>query len=314
MSAITESFHLINTNRAGLELLSGQVKRVVQAGADDRIIEALFPMPDGTTGQNLRAHTLRDQAAKDRDLAEMWLFVVFARYEAWGECLETEYGITGAGRASQFAHASGGGPGYIGTFTGLAVDPVMGDIYSQGVNADSLFFSSTLIVEAALQLYRYYKEVRNSLVHSNARANARLATASVNAQTALTTLQGASTLRTGPVPVLSVGDPVLVDLALVRDVVALLRRLVFTIDAQVLLSPTGLAVLETRWKNVHGDQPVRVPLNKLKRGAWFSAFVSHALAMPAPPVPGRTDGAVWPVASREAFVDFATQHWKIRRI
>lgn len=314
MSAVTESFHLINTSRTGLELLSGQVERVVQAGADDRIIEALFPMPDGTTGQNLRAHTLRDQTDKDRDLAEMWLFVVFARYEAWGESLETEYGIMGAARASQFAHASGGGPGYIGTFTNLAVDPVMGGIYSQAVNADNLLLFSTPVVEATLQVFRYYKEVRNSLVHSNARANARLATASVNAQMALTILQGASTFRTGPVPVLGVGDPVPVDLALVRDVVALLRRLVFTIDAQILLSPIGLDEFEARWKNIHGDQPVRVSFNKLKRAAWFSANVSHALAMPAPPIPGRTDGAVWPVSSREAFVDFATRHWMIRRI
>ncbi|WP_341210409.1 hypothetical protein [uncultured Microbacterium sp.] len=314
MRAVTESFHLINTSRAGLELLSGQVDRVVKPGADDRIIEALFPMPDGTTGQNLRAHTLRDQAAKDRDLAEMWLFVVFARYEAWAESLETEHGIAGASRASQFSYPSGGGPGYSGVFPGMASEPVMGAIYSQAVATDNLFFSSTTVVDAALQVYRFYKEVRNSLVHSNARANDRLAAASVATQPAIATLQSASTFRTGAVPVLGIGDPVSVDLPLVRDVVALLRRLVFTIDSHVMLSPIGLAEFERRWRARYGSDPVRVSLSKLKRPAWYNAHISHALSMPSPPVNGRTDGAVWPPASRDAFVDFATPRWMIRRI
>ncbi|MCC4907753.1 hypothetical protein [Microbacterium sp. cx-59] len=313
MRAITDSFHLVNTSRAGLELLSGQVSRVVTAGADDRVIEALFPMPDGTTGQNLRAHTLRDQAAKDRDLAEMWLFVAFARYETWAESLEVEYGIAGASRASQFAYAHQGAPGYGDVFPTMSIDRTMDAIYSQAVSADNLYLSSTPIVEAALQLFRFYKEVRNSFVHSNARANVRLATASVNAQAALVTLQGATTLRTGAVPILTVGDPVSVSLALVRDVIALLRRLVFTIDAHLLLSPIGVAEFERRWIQKYGSNPVNVSLSKLKRPAWFNAHVSHALAMPSPPLSGRTDGAVWPPASREAFVDFATPRWMIRR-
>jgi hypothetical protein len=196
----------------------------------------------------------------------------------------------------------------------MASDPVMGAIYSQAVAADNLFFSSTAVVDAALQVYRFYKEVRNSLVHSNARANERLEAASVAAQPAIATLQSASTFRTGAVPVLGLGDPVSVDLPLVRDVVALLRRLVFTIDSHVMLSPIGLTEFERRWQVRHGADPVRVSLSKLKRPAWYNAFISHALSMPSPPVIGRMDGAVWPPASRDAFVDFATPRWMIRRI
>lgn len=314
MRAITESFHLINTSRAGLELLSGQVERVVNAGADDRVIEALFPMPDGTTGQNLRAHTLRAQAAKDRELAEMWLFVVVARYETWGDLVESEHGVAGAARASQFADAHGSAPGYGNVFPTLGVDPDMAGMYSQAVGADSLFFSTTSITKSALHVFRYYKEVRNSLAHSDARANQRLATASVNAQPALIALKSASSFRSNPIPVLAVGDPVVVDFALVRDVVALLRRLVFTSDAHVLLSPIGRVEFEKRWRAVHGPKPVNVSFNKLKRSAWYNAFVSHALAMPSPPVIGQKDGAVWPQSAREAFVDFATPSWLIRRI
>jgi hypothetical protein len=314
MRAITESFHLINTSRAGLELLTGQVDRVVKAGADDRVIEALFPMPDGTTGQNLRAHTLRAQSAKDRELAEMWLFAVVARYETWGELIESEHGLVGATRASQFADAQGNAPGYGEIFGTLGTDPDMAGMYSQAVGANNLFLSTTSIAKSALQVFRYYKEVRNSLAHSDARANQRLATASGTAQSALNSLKLTSSFRSNPVPVLAVGDPVLVDFAVVRDVVALLRRLVFTIDARVLLSPVGRVEFENRWKAVHGQQPVKVSFNKLKRSAWYSAFISHALAMPSPPAIGQKPGAVWPQTAREAFVDFAVPGWLIRRI
>lgn len=196
MFAVTETFHLINTSRAGVELLSAQVERVVQAGATDQIIEALFPTPEGTSGQNLRAHTLRHQTAKDRDLAEMWLFVVFARYESWAESLELEYNITNAKRE--------------------------------------------------------------------------------------------------------------IHLALVRDVIALLHRLVFTIDSQVLLSPQGKEALLNRWRTVHGSEPVKVSYNKLQRPKWFDAMISRDLAMPSPPSLDGIGGPVWPLASRQAFVDFAT--------
>lgn len=116
-------------------------------------------MPDGTTGRNLRAHKLRDQAAKDRDLAEMWLFVAFVRYETWAENLEVEYGIAGASRASQFACAHQGAPGYGDVFPTMSIDRTMDGIYSQAVSADKLYLSSTPIVKAALQLFRFYKEV-----------------------------------------------------------------------------------------------------------------------------------------------------------
>lgn len=314
MSAITESFHLINTARAGLALLDTQVSRVVAAGADDRVIEALYSMPDGATGQNLRAHALQQQQMKDRALAEMWLMVVFARYESWAESLEMERGISGARRGCQFPFQTPGGPGYVQVFSVLAPDTLMRDIYEASVLTDHLWLRSDSDAQAALAVYRYYKEVRNSLVHSDSRANARLATASSAAQSALATLRQNTTLRTGAVPVLAVGDPITIDLDLVRDVIALLRRLVFTIDAKILLSTIGFHEFVARWRAKYGSQPLKAYARKLERAPWFQAAVSDALSVPAPVVAGSTTGATWPAASRRALVDYGTSNWLIRKL
>lgn len=314
MSAITKTFHLVNTARAGLALLDAQVGRVVAAGADDRVIEALYSMPDGATGQNLRAHALQQQQTKDRALAEMWLMVVFARYESWAESLEIDHGISNAKRGCQFPLQTSGGPGNLQVFSVLTPDSLMRDIYEASVVADHLWLRSDGDAQAALEVYRYYKEVRNSLVHSDGRANAMLASASSAAQAALGTLRQNTTLRTGSVPVLAVGDPIEIDLDLVRDVIALLRRLVFTIDAKILLSTIGLDEFIGRWRARYGNQPLNAYARKLERAPWFQAAVSHALSVPAPVVVGSTTGATWPAASRRALVDYGTSNWLLRKL
>ncbi|MGO4594854.1 hypothetical protein AB4Z18_13650 [Leifsonia sp. 2TAF2] len=314
MNAITESFHLINTARAGLALLDTQVARVVAAGAHDKVIEALYSMPDGATGQNLRAHAAQQQTIKDRALAEMWLMVVFARYEAWAESLETEHSIRDAKRGCQFPLQTSGGLGYVQVFSVLTPDALMRDIYESSVVADHLWLRTDSDAQAALEVYRYYKEVRNSLVHSDGRANARLASASATAQGALVTLRNNTTLRTSSVPLVALGDPIVIDLGLVRDVIDLLRRLVFTIDAKILLSTIGLDQFISRWREKYGSQPLNVNIGKLGRPAWFQAAVSNALSVPAPAVAGSTTGATWPATSRRALVDYGVSNWLIRKL
>uniref|UniRef100_UPI001C0EAE9E hypothetical protein n=1 Tax=Francisella tularensis TaxID=263 RepID=UPI001C0EAE9E len=74
---------------------------------------------------------------------------------------------------------------------------------------------------------------------------------------------------TGSVPTLALGDPIPTDLNTVRDVVDLLRRLVFTVDARILLSTIGLNEFLKRWRSKYGEQPVKVLSGKLERPSWF---------------------------------------------
>lgn len=314
MRTITESFHLINTARAGLDLLAEQVRRVVDAGADDRVIEALYSMPDGATGQNLRAHAIRPQEEKDRDLAEMWLMTVFARYESWAESLSTEYNILGSKRGCQFPTQTGNNPGYVEVFSALQPSQLMQDIYSQSIGVDRFWIPSDTDMKYALRIYRYYKEIRNSLVHSDGKANAQLATASTEAHLALSSIHLAQPLRPGSVSILAVDDPIQIDLMLVRDVIALLHRLVFTIDARILTSTIGFSEFIQRWENRYGTKPLNVLPRKLGRPGWFEATISMNLQMPYPVVVGSTKGLSWPESSRKAFTAYGTDNWMIRRL
>lgn len=314
MRAITESYHLINTTRAGLDLLAEQVKRVVDAGAHDRVIEALYAMPDGATGQNLRAHALRSQEEKDRDLAEMWLMTVFARYESWAESLAVEYNISNSKRGCQFPDpANSGTPGYVEVFSVLQHSQLMEDIYGDTIRADRFWIPSDANAQLALRIYRYYKEIRNSLVHSDGKANQQLADASSTAKQALSALQLKQPLRSESVTVLTVGDLIQIDLKLVRDVINVLHRLVFTIDARILTSTIGRDEFLNRWRERHGAQPVNVLSAKLTRPAWFAREVSENLQMPFP-IDAGNNVKKWPESSREALVTYGTSNWMIRRL
>ena len=68
-TGITESFHLINTVRTSTSILTTEVRKVVRAGADDRVLEALYPLPTGASGQNLRAFSNQTSTQHEYSLA-----------------------------------------------------------------------------------------------------------------------------------------------------------------------------------------------------------------------------------------------------
>lgn len=311
MRAMTDSYSFINTARAGLDMLSEQVKRVVDAGANDDVITALYAMPDGVSGRHLRLHALRSQETKDRELAEMWLMTVFSRYESWAESL-AEYGIAGK-RGCQFPEPTSKGPGYIQVFSSLQPSQLMEDIYGDSARADRFWIPSDADAQRLLRLYRYYKEIRNSLVHADGTANAVLAQASAVANQAQSALQLNQPLQSGPIPVLAVKDPIQIDRKLVRDVIDLLHRLVFTIDARILMSTIGFNEFARRWREKHGTMPVNVLPQALNRPDWFSKEVSAKLQMPLPILAGSNDKK-WPEPSRQALVAYGTSNWMIRAL
>lgn len=311
MKAITESYHLVNTARAGLDLLAEQVRRIVDAGATDDVIEALYTMPNGATGQNLRAHALRTPEEKERDLAEMWLMTVFARYESWAESLTDEYHISNSKRGCQFPEqTSRDRPGYIEVFSVLQPSQLMEDIYGDTIRADRFWIPSDTDAQHALRIYRYYKEIRNSLVHSNGKVDEHLAIVSNEAYNSMAALQLSQPLRSGSVSILSIGDPIEINFQLVRNVIDLLHRLVFTIDARILTSTTGLDEFIRRWREKYGLKPVHVLPQKLTRPSWFSHQISDNLKMPYPIFPGN-NVQKWPESSRKALSAYCTSNWMI---
>lgn len=296
---ITNSFHLVNTARAGIELLSASIQKIVDAGLDDRVIAALYPTPEGTTGQNLRAMTLRSEEAKEADLAAMWLFAVFARYESWAESLEPDLAIPDAKKACQFIDV------YDQVFRALPPAGELHRIYAFSISNDRFYLGGHGGVRDALRVYRYYKEIRNSLIHATGEAEPRLVAAANAARTAAEALRVSVGWRGAPIPAVQVGDAVEVSFAIVRDVIALLQRLVFSIDSTVLESALGAAEIERRWKSQYGEERLVVQERKLGRAPWYSEYVSRRLGVPRPVQVGDRHGRTWGETERNEFTNFA---------
>ncbi|MCH8563662.1 hypothetical protein LTI14_10615 [Nesterenkonia sp. YGD6] len=306
MQAITDSFDLINTARAGFNLLADQVNPLVAAGANDRVIEALYSMPDGATGQNLRSYATRTAEERERDLARMWLTTVISHYESWAASLEVDYGIANSARGAQFPSV-GHGSGYTEVFSQLTPSSVMHEIYESSVLVHRHWIPSDPDVQSALKLYRYYKEIRNSLVHSDGHADERISAASKSAAQEVVSLQERTSIRSTSVMVLEVGDPINITMTLVKDLIDILQRLVSTIDSQILLSTVGLAELTNRWRQHHGSSPLKVSEKKSQRPGWFTKNISEDLKMPQP-LGTTPQESTWSQSSREAAIDYCTRN------
>lgn len=311
LNAITNSFHSINMARTGSEVLAGQVKRVVDAGLDDRVLEALFDLPLGVSGQNLRAFTQRDVEARTNDLAEMWFFFVFSRYESWAMSIEDDFGIAGASRGCQFPSGRGARGGYIEAFGSLTSNSLMNSLYNDTVRRDDRRLSSQSEIDAALTIYRYYKEIRNGLIHADGTASERLSIDSNLAAAALHEIPNNTKFR--PISPVAEGEMIKIDLQLIRDSISLLFKLVFTIDSNILMSDLGASEFHRRWNRVHGGA-VMARYDTLKRSPWFNAKVSHDLSMPYPVDPESQTGRTWPSSAREVLVEYGVRNGLIRRV
>jgi hypothetical protein len=108
-------------------------------------------------------------------------------------------------------------------------------------------------------MFRYVKEVRNSISHQNATATEELVLAS---QRALTLDVSKLRLPQAPkVPSYSLRDPVAISIADVIGYSEILLRIVLTLDAELAASPKAEWELRRRWVRRWGEQPQRLPAN-----------------------------------------------------
>lgn len=310
LDSLTGYFHLVNTSRTALQVLTDQVRRIVDAGADDAVISALFPLAEKTTGQNLRAYTLEDESAKDTNLAEMWLFAIFARYEAWAGVIEKKYGIEKAARGCQFPGPTGNGD-YQSVFGSLVESESLAAAFGTVRNTSEYFKSDESTVEA-LHIYRYYKEVRNSLIHSGGETLERVANAAVRAAQASETLKsnGDEVVQISALEITEEGFSN-ISFEFVRDVIWLVQKLAATIDLKILLSEAGSGILVDRWKSVHGAAPMKLTQRKRTSRTWYLHQVSKDISLPRPP---GTNDDYWPTEAQERFLSFGIEKGILRML
>lgn len=276
---ITESFHVINTLRVSTAVLTGVVQKEVGAGATDRVLEALHSVPDGVSGQNLRAFTSKPAHERDSLLAEIWLFNIFGRYEAWTDSLPLETSDRGCHFPSRGSGANSGSAGFNETFDGLTTVHSLSTAFASSIVHDYRYLGSR--IDDALIVYRLFKECRNSLTHSGGRAGERVEQWGVSASTCAADLYVGHGGILADLPILTKGDRVVLNLEQVRAFVALLTRIAFTIDTILLTSSIGHSEILYRWQKNLGSRPIPVRMATLRRGAWIGSRL-QPLDIPVP--------------------------------
>lgn len=280
-AGVTDSFHLINTIRTSTTILTAEVRKVVRAGATDRVLEALYPLPTAASGQNLRAFSSQTSAAHDHSIATLWLFTVIGLYEVWA----AELPIANSEANCQFPTR-----GYNALSTkagvGAALDTLQTSASFTTIYGAALASDPRMIARArlddALAVYRLFKECRNSLAHSGGLANDRVDQWGADVQARAADLLADAHGAVLPAPRFAVGDRVVIDFEQMRAFVALVLRIAFTIDAAILTSTTGEAEFSRRWAEKFGRDIMRVNRKALSRGRWIGIRLAEA-ALPLPP-------------------------------
>lgn len=279
---VTDSFHLINTVRVSTGLLTENVRKVVNAGADDSVLEALYEMPVGASGQNLRAFAAQTSQDHEFSIAALWLFTVVGRYEVWADGLPIANGGRGCQFPSQGHSAASPGVGYAEAFAGLTSFPMLQNAYGASAAADARHLGGR--VDDALMIYRLYKECRNSLAHAGGRASELVERWGVEVSAGAQDLHVDGSGLHLPLPPFRQGDTVKLTFAHLRCLVSVLLRIVFTVDSTLLMSYPGHLEFVTRWQTAYGNTPVKVVRRKLRGTNWIRAQL-QSISIPVPDNP-----------------------------
>lgn len=277
-ASIEESFHLFNTLRVSSEHMARDVRKVVAAGADDKVIEALYEMAPYSSGQNLRRFSEISHDERESKMAALWLSLVISSYEVWADDLPVE----DSGRACQFPTAGTVGDdvrGFGDIFAAAPVSPRIDAIF--GAELASHARNLGVRVDDALAIYRFYKECRNSLVHSGGRANDRVELWGARARKSAGDLHVNASGGPMPIPQFVSGDRVSLRVDEVRCFASVLLRIAYTVAAQLSVTELGFQQLKARWQRVHGDDAVRVEKRKFERVKWLEN-TCHAAKVPWP--------------------------------
>jgi hypothetical protein len=280
-AGLTASFNLINTVRTSTSTLTTEVRKVVRAGADDRVLEALYSLPPGASGQNLRAFANQTNEQHEAALAGLWLFTVVGLYEVWSAELPVASSEVNCQFPTKGYNSISKKAGVGGLVGSLDSSPILFKIYGSTLSADPRTLDLGRL-DDALAVYRLFKECRNSLAHEGGAATKRVEQWGTDVQARAADL--IVDVQGSPVgaPQFTEGAPVQITFGQMRAFVSLLLRIVFTIDSAVLVSLIGEAEISRRWSKQFGSHPVGVTQKKLSRGAWIQArFAEIEVPVPA---------------------------------
>lgn len=270
---LTEVFDFVWPTAAAIWNLRWQVGGLVAAypAITEQELLGRFVTGSGIRGANLRRSCVTlSWDDQQQEFARFLLFEFCSLFEAWCEGCLQELGQPAAlSKHLQFPTSTTAAGQQKGVGRAIAAitsttSPVLSGAL-QGPLASNRK-NSRAHLEQLLVCYRYFKEVRNSLIHSGGAASAVF----LQAEAAYKQLTPAS-LGVKEIPAFNsyvLGQPLALSLRGVVGFGEVVLRLVCTLDLEFAQSSSAESVFVKRWKEQHGSSAVLIasdPHNRLER-------------------------------------------------
>jgi len=263
---LTEVFDFVWPTATAIWNLRWQVAGFVAAcpEATDSDLNGRFNVGSGIRGANLRRACI-DSSWEDQqqEFARFLLFEFCALYESW--CESALHELTSPSKLSKHLQfpttikngiASEGVQHAINSIAATNSPAMLGSIYPTIAQNKK---NSPQHIEQLLTCYRYFKEVRNSLIHAGGGTSAKF----VSAESAYQQLTAAQ-LGIKEKPAFNghaAGSRVTLSLRGVVGFGEIVLRLVSTLDAEITKTMKAEQAFLQRWKEFHGDSPIQVSAN-----------------------------------------------------
>jgi hypothetical protein len=251
-------------------------------------LQGRFVAGSGIRGANLRrACTELSWEDQQQQFARFLMFEFCAIYESWCEEMAPLIGLNDMKKKNnlQFPSSfdSSGRPsrGIRKVLSSLPKpnSPFLIDSFSEILESNSKY--SVKYLEELFLCYRYFKEIRNSLIHNGGTLSADLIDAE-NKFRSLTPIQIG--MKEVPAAVPSIGQakrPLVL-----RGVVGfgeVVLRIVCSLDAEIAKSESAENYFKARWRIIHGKTPLQVSATDANRRASHIRKLVAKLDLPKPP-------------------------------
>jgi hypothetical protein len=274
---VTELFDFVWPTAAAMWNLRWQVDGYLRAHstATDEQLLSRFVSGSDIRGANLRKACIANSWSSQQELfAKFILFELCSLYEGWADSAIEELSATPLrNRDFQFPDSGGGIPNAISALPHSSA--MINSIYpSLRTNRRN----SAGSLDSLLWCYRYFKECRNCIIHSNS-------IASTNAVAAFGRLAGMSAVTLGLTEVpehnpLTLGHRIRLKLRGVVGFGEVVLRLMTTFDAELAKTDYGERLLVERWKRKYGRRSLS-STSKPRREQQIRKLISH-LDLPEP--------------------------------
>lgn len=255
MERITELNDFLWTASNALWNLRWQVMGFIAANpnASRKQLSDRFLSGSGLRDRDLTGFGSETQWERQREtFAEFSLMSIFAIYEGWLESFRETLNLSRSEiNDLQFPYDPSKNSGYKRTLLRVQSDQSVAikSIAYQSLLANSKY--SLESIDDIYKVYRYFKEIRNTIMHNNRIANQRLIDSYADMQ-GLSSNYVHLNVKEFPahIPV-NLGDTIKVELRGVVAFMEFIQRLMTTLDAELSFSSSAESVFENTWRQRH---------------------------------------------------------------